>query len=98
MLGAMPMLDSQTVVYTLYIMKTHIAKWGNSLALRLPKALTTHHHLKEGTEVELTEHLEGILLRPAGLRYDLEDLLTGIHPGNQHTPVETGEPMGKETW
>lgn len=79
-------------------MQTHIAKWGNSLALRLPKALTASHNLKEGTAVELTEHVDGILLRPTGLSYDLKELLSGIRPDNQHQPVETGQPMGKEIW
>ena len=92
------MLDSKPIVYTLYSMKTHVAKWGNSLAIRLPKALTKHHNLKEGTEIVLTEHAEGILLRPAGLRYDLKELLNGIRPDNQHKPVATGEPKGKEVW
>ncbi len=92
------MLDPPRPVYTLYSMKTRVAKWGNSLALRLPKALATHHELKEGTEVELTEHAGGILLRPAGLIYDLDELLEGIKPDNQHTAVETGEPLGREIW
>jgi antitoxin MazE len=94
----MSILDSRSTVYTLYSMKTHVAKWGNSLALRLPKALTTSLSLKEGTEVELTEHAEGILLRPAGMNYELDELLKGIRPGNLHKPVETGESKGKEVW
>jgi antitoxin MazE len=79
-------------------MKTRVAKWGNSLALRLPKAVTSSLSLKEGTEIELTEHAEGILLRPAGLSYDLEELIKEIRPDNLHTFVETGKPTGKEVW
>ena len=31
-----------------------IAKWGNSLAVRLPAAVVRHLGLKEGDEVEIT--------------------------------------------
>lgn len=94
----MAVLDSKTRVYTLYIMKTHVAKWGNSLALRLPKAVTSSLSLKEGTEIELTEHADGILLRTAGPSYDLSELLKEIRPDNLHTSVETGKSTGKEVW
>jgi len=77
-------------------MRTRIAKWGNSLALRLPKAITSSHFMKEGTEIELTEHPEGILLRPAGTSYELEQLLKGVRKGNLHSGIETGEQTGKE--
>jgi antitoxin MazE len=79
-------------------MKTHLAKWGNSLALRLPKALTESHALKEGAAIELIEHAEGILLRPASKRYELNDLLKKVRPGNLHTSIDTGAPVGKEAW
>ena len=32
----------------------HVAKWGNSLAVRLPKALVESMRLKAGDEVDLT--------------------------------------------
>lgn len=94
----MSILDAPRSVYTLYRMKTHVAKWGNSLALRLPKALVETHGLAEGSEVELTEQGDGILLRRAGKRYKLEDLLKGIKPGNRHAAMETGKAVGKEAW
>ena len=46
----MPILDAPRSVYTLYRMKTRVAKWGNSLALRLPKALVETHGLEAGRE------------------------------------------------
>ncbi|MEX0331102.1 MAG: AbrB/MazE/SpoVT family DNA-binding domain-containing protein [Puniceicoccaceae bacterium] len=79
-------------------MKTRVAKWGNSLALRLPKALAETHGLEAGSEVELTEEGDVILLRRTGKRYELAELLKGVRPGNRHSEVETGEPVGKEAW
>ena len=34
-------------------MKTTVQKWGNSLALRLPKALAEEAKIREGSKVEL---------------------------------------------
>lgn len=36
-----------------------VAKWGNSLAVRLPAALVEELGLKEGDEIQLTMHREG---------------------------------------
>jgi len=79
-------------------MRTRVAKWGNSLALRLPKAVTVSLELDEGTEVELTEREGTIILQPARGRYRLPDLLNAIRPGNLHEPVDTGAPRGREAW
>ena len=91
-------IDTGLTVYTLYIMKTRIAKWGNSLALRLPKSVVMSQSLKEGSEVEVIEHEEGILLRPATTSYDLSKLLEGIQPSNVHSSIETSKRTGKEVW
>ena len=79
-------------------MKTRIAKWGNSLALRLPKALVKSFALDEGSAVELVDHADGILLRPAAKRYELKELLEGVNKDNLHEAEETGPPAGKEAW
>jgi len=44
-------------------MKVTIAKWGNSKAVRLPKALTETQGLEEGTQLELTIEHDGFSLR-----------------------------------
>ena len=91
-------MDKHPHVSTLYIMKAKVAKWGNSLALRLPKALVQAYAVKEGTDVELTEQANGILLKPVGQHYDLHDLLKQVRPENCHDSLETGESIGRETW
>jgi antitoxin MazE len=94
----MQLIDKHNNVSTLFIMKAKVAKWGNSLALRLPKALVQAYEVKEGTDVELTEQADGILLKPVGQHYDLDDLLKQVHPENCHDSLKTGESNGREAW
>lgn len=80
-------------------MKTKVSRWGNSLALRLPKKLATSHKIFEGSNVEIIEKEEGLLLRPStNQTYDLNDLLEGITKENVHKEVSTGAGRGRETW
>lgn len=44
-------------------MTTKIQKWGNSLAVRLPKTLTTHLGLQEGNEVMVDEREQNVLIK-----------------------------------
>jgi antitoxin MazE len=44
-------------------MKVTIAKWGNSKAVRLPKALTDAPGFEEGAQLELTVEPDGFRLR-----------------------------------
>jgi antitoxin MazE len=58
-------------------MRAKVAKWGNSLGLRLPRTLVDEVGLKEGQVVELSARDGGIELKPVSAvpRYRLEDLL-----------------------
>jgi antitoxin MazE len=80
-------------------MKTRIQKWGNSLALRIPKSLAAESHLEQGMLVEVSL-LDGKLLvtplRPPAVT--LEELLQGITPENLHHEVDTGPAVGYEAW
>ncbi|MDD5190422.1 MAG: AbrB/MazE/SpoVT family DNA-binding domain-containing protein [Dehalococcoidales bacterium] len=78
-------------------MKTRVQKWGNSLALRIPKTFADEAGLQRETSVELSV-LEGkLLVTPlAKPRPTLRQLLVKITPENQHQEIETGHPAGKE--
>jgi AbrB family looped-hinge helix DNA binding protein len=55
--------------------KTQLAKWGNSLAVRIPKAVAEQVRLQEGDSIVI-EALEGhIELRPAEKGRTLEELV-----------------------
>ena len=91
-------VDTPPHVSTLYSMRTHIARWGNSLALRLPKAMTSSLRLEEGTAIEIVETETGILLQPLKKQHNLKALLKDLRPDHLHKEVGTGAARGNETW
>ena len=81
-------------------MKTAIQRWGNSLALRIPRTYAAETRISEGSEVELTLKSGTLVVRPVARkkRHSLTDLLKRITPENRHGSVETGEATGQESW
>lgn len=76
-----------------------IAKWGNSLAVRIPLAIAKQAGLAEGDSVQLALDGEGgIVLRPVRRRYELADLVARISPRNRHRETDWGSPQGRESW
>ena len=80
-------------------MKTRVQKWGNSLAVRIPRAFARQTHLEANAPVDL-EIVEGqIVIKPAEKpQYDLDDLLAGVTDDNQHEEIDMGTPAGNEIW
>jgi antitoxin MazE len=80
-------------------MESRIQKWGNSLAVRIPKAFAEETLLSEDATVEITVQ-EGALVIVATRkrRISLEKLLRGITRENIHGEVTTGEQVGNEAW
>jgi antitoxin MazE len=79
--------------------ESHVRKWGNSLALRIPKALAVEAGLSEGSRVEI--ELEGDRLSVRAVRteaHSLAELLAGVTPENRHGEIETGPSVGREVW
>lgn len=80
-------------------MAATIAKWGNSLAVRIPQHLAKEIDLAEGSEVELVIVDGNLVITPKTRRhYSLEDLVQAITPENRHDQVETGVAVGNEVW
>lgn len=83
-------------------MKTRVQKWGNSLALRIPKALAIETGLGENAEVELSSDNGRLVItahkRARKRKYTLKELLRGITPENLHGEISFGPPVGKEIW
>ena len=80
-------------------MIAEIKKWGNSRALRIPKALALEAGLDFGAKVELRV-VDGCLhvIPIKEPRYTLEELVAGITPENRHAEWDTGSPVGREVW
>lgn len=81
-------------------MTATIAKWGNSLALRIPKDAARQLGFAEGTQVDLVLEDQALVVRPATPVPDfkLDDLIDGITEDNRHAETETGAPVGNEVW
>jgi antitoxin MazE len=81
------------------IMRARVQRWGNSLALRIPKAFATETELESGSEVELTLDEGRLVVTPVSTSaYRLEDLLARVTPENLHGEVDTGPGVGREAW
>ena len=80
-------------------MQTTIQKWGNSLAVRIPKAFVKEANVACGTAVDLSVDDGKIVIDPhPKSAYRLEDLLKGVTKRNIHAEVETGDAVGQEAW
>ncbi len=80
-------------------MKTRIQKWGNSLALRIPKSFAAETHLEQGTLVELSLHDGRLIVEPLPQSsVTLADLLKDVTAENVHDEVDTGPAVGREVW
>lgn len=80
-------------------MQTRVQKWGNSLALRIPKTFAGEVGIDQDTVVELTLVDGKLVVTPiAGPVITLEHLLAGITDDNRHHEVATGSPVGNEVW
>jgi antitoxin MazE len=76
-----------------------VAKWGNSLAVRIPQHVAKEIQLTEGTEVDLVVIDGNLMIKPRlRKRYSLEELVAAITPENTHSEVETGVAQGNEAW
>ena len=77
---------------------TQIAKWGNSLGLRLPKSVAQEAEVGEGDTVDVSVKNGAIVIRPSRPTYSLERLVAKITPRNRHDESDWGAPVGHETW
>ena len=80
-------------------MLTKIQKWGNSLALRIPKTFALDAKLDNESYVEISLVNGQIIITPVSApEYTLEGLLAGVTEQNIHTEVDTGAAIGSEGW
>ena len=80
-------------------MQVQVQKWGNSLALRIPKSFANQIKIEQGSYVDLSTVEGKLIARPMEQQeYSLEQLLAGITDQNIHAEVDTGNAIGKEIW
>lgn len=80
-------------------MKTRIQKWGNSLALRIPKSFAGEIGLGQDSPVEVSLEGEKLVILPTReSKVTLEYLLAQVTDDNIHHEFKTGPAVGNEAW
>jgi len=80
-------------------MLTKVQKWGNSLALRIPKAFALDAQLDKDSVVEVSLVDGQIVIKPIqSPSWTLEKLLAGVNSENIHGETDTGKAIGNEVW
>jgi antitoxin MazE len=80
-------------------METKIRKWGNSLGLRIPRALAVEAQVEDGVTVDLSVEKGRLLVRPLRVRkYSLNTLLRKVSRRNLRDEVSTESVVGREAW
>ena len=81
------------------MMRAQIQKWGNSLALRIPKAFVHETNLRKGSVVDIGIEENCIIVKPlTGKKFSLGSLLAGVNKSNTHQEEDFGEREGLEVW
>jgi antitoxin MazE len=78
-------------------MNTQMVKWGNSLAIRIPKVVVEEAMLKEGDALEIEVVAQGrVEVRRASKIPTLAQLVSQITPENRYAEIAVGAEVGKE--
>lgn len=80
-------------------MRVRVQKWGNSLALRIPKPFAVDAGVEQGTVVDVSMSEGRLIATPVRVqKMRLRDLLDRVTKANLHDEVDTGVPAGREAW
>ena len=80
-------------------MHVQVKKWGNSLAIRIPKSFAKETKINNGSVVDLSLSDGKLIATPlAKEKYSLTQLLNEITDENIHKEISTGDAVGKEIW
>lgn len=78
-------------------MRTSVQKWGNSLAVRIPKAFANDLGIEQDVSVDLSMEDGALVVRPAKrVHFELESLLSKVTDENLHKEVDWGPAVGRE--
>ncbi len=77
---------------------TQIARWGNSLGLRIPKAIAREANVDEGDTVDVSVKHGVIVIRASRPTHSLDQLVARITSRNRHGETGWGPAVGDELW
>jgi antitoxin MazE len=79
-------------------MQAQVLKWGNSLAVRIPKPVAEDAHFQVGDPLEIAVGADGVVeLHRVGDVPTLAELVAQITPENRYAEVSLGAEIGRET-
>ena len=78
--------------------RAQMVRWGNSLAIRIPKIIADEARLAEGDRLVLQVESPGNVAVKAVERPTLDELVERITPENLNKEVKWGKPVGNEAW
>ena len=76
--------------------KSRVARWGSSLAVRIPKPVAEQWGVTEGSAIEIVHRGDQVVLRRRV--YDLDSMLDQVNTANLHSEWDTGQAQGGEEW
>ena len=80
-------------------MRSTVRKWGNSLAVRIPRSFAEEVGIADDSAVELELEEGKIVLSPVRRSGPtLTELLSRVSKENLHGEVSTGPAAGSESW
>ena len=78
-------------------MRVKIQKWGNSLTLKIPKAIAFQSKIRQGEYVNMILMDNKIIVEPEEeKKYTLEELIAGVSKSNPHNEIDFGKREGNE--
>lgn len=76
--------------------RTHVGKWGSSLAIRIPKPVAEQWGVREGSRIEMVPRGDQLVM--SRKTYGLVEMVARMSPETLHGEVDTGPPQGREEW
>ena len=76
--------------------RSHVAKWGSSLAVRIPKPIAEQWGVREGSAIEIVPRGDQVVLTKRS--HSLAEMMARVTPDNLHSALDTGPPVGEEGW
>jgi antitoxin MazE len=78
-------------------MQAQVLKWGNSLAIRLPKSIAEDARLQLGDPLEIAVAADGVVqMHRVGEIPTLAQLVAQIIPENRYSEISLGPEIGRE--
>ena len=76
--------------------KSHVGRWGDSLAVLIPESVAEQWGVREGSVIEIVPCGDRVILRRE--TYDLDAMLADLRPYDLHAEIDTGDARGAEAW